>query len=224
MRSIIWALATFLGLALSAADCGAQQGGRDYYAPYVTPDDQQLLVNVEKYHLAPTQEKRGKKAFAGAKGDVEFILRYYPNHPVALDLMSQLCTAYPVPPNCDADLWFQKAIAVNEQAAPTYVVYGIHLQRKGKTAEAVSQYRSALRLDPSSINAHYNIALALVDLKQFEEANAHAQLAYAAGVTYTGLRDKLTRTGHWKPLDADQSARALSPVTEAGKGAALPAN
>lgn len=95
-------------------------------------------------------------------------------------------------------------------------MYGIHLQRKGKTAEAVTQYRNALRLDPGSINAHYNIALALFDLQQFEESNAHAQAAYAAGVPYAGLRDKLTRAGQWKPLDDGQTAQ----IIRQGKGVA----
>lgn len=97
-------------------------------------------------------------------------------------------------------------------------MYGIHLQRKGKTADAVTQYRNALRLDPGSINAHYNIALALYDLKKFEESNAHAQAAYAAGVTYEGLRSKLTRTGHWKPMDADQITQALQQGNQGGDG------
>jgi tetratricopeptide (TPR) repeat protein len=214
MRSIGWSLATLLLTVFVAADSYAQKGGRDYYAPRVTTEDRQFLDNVEKPHLAPSQQKRGNKDFASAKGDLEFVLRYYPNHPLALDLISQLCTTYSTLPNCDADLWFEAALALNPQAAPTYVVYGIHLQRKGKTAEAVTQYRNALRLDPNSINAHYNIALALFDLKQFEESNAHAQAAYAGGVPYAGLRDKLTRAGQWKPLDDRQTA----PIIKQGNG------
>lgn len=105
MRSIVWALATLLLMAFVAADSHAQ--GLDYYAPRVTPADRNFLENVEKPHLAPAQAMRGTKEFPSAKGDLEFVLRYYPNHPVALDLISQLCTTYSTLPNCDAGLWFE---------------------------------------------------------------------------------------------------------------------
>lgn len=217
LRSLV---STFAGLVVLLAMTGesyGQDGGRDYYAPRDTVVDRQFLENVEKYHLVPALQARGKNPLANFKADFEFVLNYYPNHPQALDLYSQLCTAKAPPPQCGADSRFRGALAINPNAAPTYIIYGIHLQRQGKPIEAVSQYRSALRFNPGSINAHYNIALALFELEKFQESNAHAQVAYAQGVPYPGLKDKLTRTGHWMPLDKNQIAQIFQ--NEGGGGA-----
>lgn len=226
LRSLV---VTFAGLLVSLAMTGdsyGQDGARDYYTPRITVVDKQFLENVEKYHLVPVLQGRGKNALVNSKGDLEFVLNYYPNHPQALDLYSQLCTAKAPPQQCGADSRFQAALAINSNAAPTYVVYGIHLQRQGKTSDAVDQYRIALRLNPGSVNAHYNIALALFDLQKFQESNAHAQAAYAAGVPYPGLKDKLARSGHWKPLDESQIAQIIQQDSGDGattkSGSALP--
>jgi tetratricopeptide (TPR) repeat protein len=219
MQSTFWTIITLLFMSLATGVGHAQTGGRDYYAPRLTNDDRSLFENVEKFHLPQAQAQRGKTTFPSVKGDLDFILRYYPNHPVALDLMSQLCVASPLLAGCDMEDYFAAAIAVNPRAAPTFVVYGIHLQRKGRIADAVLQYRKALQLNANSVNAHYNMALALFDLKQFEESNAHAQVAYALGAPYPGLRDKLTRAAQWKVLDEAQMAHIIQQGSRDGASA-----
>ena len=174
----------------------AQAGDRDYYAPRTNNEQITLLKNVESYHLGPGQAKMAKRAYPSALQEFEFILRYFPNHPQALSLLSELCRQWPERP-CDADEWFEKAINRNPNVSHTYLVYGIHLHRKKQLKEAVDAYRRAIEITPNSMNTHYNLGLAYADLQQYDLANQHAQRAYQLGAYTPGLRNKLEAVGKW---------------------------
>jgi tetratricopeptide (TPR) repeat protein len=152
--------------------------------------------------------KRYDRAFS----DLEFILRYFPNHPQALAMMADICDVQWKDPRCDTNGWFQKAIERNPGAAQTWLVYGIHLQYINQPSAAIDSYKKSIELNPSSANAHYNLGLAYFDNRQFELANRQAQLAALLGMSLPGLRDKLTRTGKWKMLDQDELRREIAAV------------
>jgi tetratricopeptide (TPR) repeat protein len=184
----------------------------DYYNPGTGSDEATALFkNVHSYHLQPGIDALNKGNWKAAHDNFEFILNYYPNSPQALNGMSELCVIKWKSPLCDADTWFDRAIARNDSVATTWVLYGIHLQRKKLPREAVQQFERAITLDPGSINAHYNLGLAYFDLKDYDKANQEAQKSYALGAPLPGLRDKLVRVGAWKPsksTPAEPSARA----------------
>ena len=131
--------------------------------------------------------------------------------------MSELCTTKWKSPACDADAWFEKAAARNPSASMTWVIYGLHLQRKGQLREATEKFEHALELRPNDINAHYNLGLLYFDLKDYEKANRHAQMSYALGAPLPGLRDKLMRAKAWSPLppSSPESPSNASPKAEA---------
>ena len=79
---------------------------------------------------------------------------------------------------------FENAIAVNPDVAATYVLQGIYLYRAKRLPAAVTSLEKAVKLDPDSLNAHYNLGLVYFETKQFELANAHAQRAYQLGARY----------------------------------------
>jgi tetratricopeptide (TPR) repeat protein len=185
-----------LSLPLSSLTALAQ--GYDYYAPRKENADITRLKNVEDYHLGPGQARVAKREYVYAQQEFEFILRYYPNHPVALNLLSDLCEKARVP-SCNADPWFEKAIKLNPEAAPTFLMHGLHLHRKRQLEEAVKAYRRAIELAPDSVNAHYNLGLAYVELKQYDLANQHAQKSYQLGAYPPGLRSQLQKAGKWNP-------------------------
>ena len=218
----LWGMAVACVLLGSWTAASAQQGNRDYYQPRVTKDDKQLLWNVENYHIGPGVTKMQAGNFRSALGDIEFVLRYYPNHPRGLALISELCDVKWKNSRCDSDRWFRAAIEINPLAPRTFVVYGVHLQRTNRQEDAVRSYERAIRLDPASRDAHYNLAMILFDRKEYDSANRHAQLAYALGMPYPALRDRLTRSGHWRPLDDDELKRELAP--RSGAVAASPPN
>lgn len=200
----------FLGLLFVATSGEAQQGA-DYYAARLTAHNTELLRKVENAHIPPATRKLQAGSYWYAIGDVEFILRYFPNHPYALALLSELCDVRWKVPRCDSEEWFRKAIAINPSAPQTFLANGVHLQRRSRLPEAIQSYKRAIALDPRLGNAHYNLALAYFDQRQYDLANRHAQLAYATGMSLPGLRDKLTQAGHWKPMPPEQIELELAP-------------
>ena len=183
------------GLLLVGSVYG-QPTSNDYYKSRATT----LLAAVERYTLGPGEEKMRARHYEAAFGDFKFILNYFPNHPQALLLMAQLCETWKSP-TCVARDYFDAALALNPSEPTTYVAYGIYLLRAHQAGAAIQQLNRAIALAPDSINAHYNIALAYLDIHEYELANEHAQTAYDLGATLPGLRDRLKRDGHWSPTD-----------------------
>jgi tetratricopeptide (TPR) repeat protein len=203
----------WLGLALTAAvmltgmahaqDPPVEEGprqNRDYYDPNELRRDPGIYRGVERAHITGGGYREFKaKRYQQAYGHVEFALRYYPNNPKALLLLSDVCVKWKSP-TCDADGWFERAIELNPNIAQTYSIRALHLQRTGRQKEALESYKTALQLDPNSLNAHYNLGLLYFDMGQYALSNEHAQRSYALGAPYPGLRDKLQRAGKWKEL------------------------
>ena len=215
-------LIVFLNASLASAQ-GTVTGtaSLDYYAAGTTPQTAELLKNVEQFHIGPGRDRMKRKSYQGALEDFEFILNYFPNHPTALSLVSDLCDVRWKSPRCDSSLLFEKALRINPYASQTHVLYGLHLQRRDAGDRAIDAYKRAIELNPASMNAHYNLGFAYLDGKRFDLANFHAQAAYMLGYPLPGLRDKLTRAGRWKPLPADEIQKAISPVDACREGQIL---
>ncbi len=94
--------------------------------------------------------------------------------------MAELCETWKSP-KCDVDEVFNRAIARNPKIPATFVIIGIHQERTKASSAAIESFKRALAIDPNSVNANYNIALAYLDSGQYELANEHAQKAYALG-------------------------------------------
>lgn len=189
-----------LALQVISSVAVAQPSNNDFYASRSGTDSKELLHNVIQFHLGPGRDEAIKGRFDAALEHFEFILRYYPNHPQALFALSELCQKWKSSV-CDnaADRWFQRAIERNPEAAPSHVVQAMHLHRKNKLDDAVKSYKRAIELAPNSVNAHYNLGLAYTDLKQYDQANLHAQKSYSLGVTLPALRTRLEKVGKWNP-------------------------
>lgn len=200
----------------------AQKGNRDYYSATETSEGAELLKNVEQFHIGPGLERMQGRNYSGARDDFEFILKFFPNHPRGLALISELCDVRWKNPQCDSSQWFERAIARNPDVGQTYVIEGVHLQRLNRLADAITSYKRALALDPTSRNAHYDIGLAYFDQKKFDLANRHAQIAYMLGMPFPGLRDKLTKAGKWVPLDRADLQREIGGAAQTGDSAPAP--
>ncbi len=206
-------------VACAPAVC-AQKTDNDYY----TNTDAALLRSVETYHVIRAEGEIRSKYYAPARADLDFTLRYFPNHPRGLLLMVQLCSEYKQQ-GCNLDLIFEKAIAVNPGAVGTYIAQGVYLHRVKRYSDAIKSYQRALEIDHDSMSAHYNIALAYLELKEYGRANEHAQRAYALGAPVPGLRERLRHLGQWRPAEAPPSSpRAASPPgSDMSPAAAVPA-
>jgi tetratricopeptide (TPR) repeat protein len=205
----------FAGMA-HAQDPSLEEGpriNRDYYDPNEFLRDPHIFKAVERAHITGGGARELKaKRYGPAYGHVEFALRYYPNHPKGLLLLSDVCVKWKSP-QCDADGWFARAIDVNPNIAQTHTLHGLHLHRTGRHKEALEAYKKAIQLDPNSVYAHYNLGLLYFDMGQFPLSNEEAQRSYALGAQYPGLRDKLQKAGKWKELaETTASDQAGSPA------------
>lgn len=171
----------------------------NYYVP--APD--KLLENVEKYHLQQGISKVKKGQFEYAWSEFAFMLHYFPNHPHALRLISDLAiqmedTARPIK-------YFERAIKLYPNEAPTYALYGVFLHKNGKLEDAISYYKKAIQIDKKPAEFHYNLGLAYLEMNDLENAFLAAQTAYRLGYPLPALKEKLMAKGAWKS-DADKTA------------------
>jgi tetratricopeptide (TPR) repeat protein len=157
---------------------------------------------VESTHF--TEGIRTLRSTRGASfiDNIDYTLRAFPNHHKALRTLIALDAdkkkwrgrqrqEFP-PPEC----YFQRAIRFKPQDSTVRALFGIYLHKKGHLREAVDQYQGALARRPNHPEIHYNLGLALVDLKRYEEALGHAEEAYSRGYPLPGLNDKLRRAGY----------------------------
>jgi tetratricopeptide (TPR) repeat protein len=197
-------------LVCNTTSAQSDRGNRDYYNPGTTTDEKATWQSAHHFHLGPALEAMKHNDWKPAYDNFRFILYLFPNSPQALNGMSELCVTKWKSPNCDADSWFEKAIAVNPGIATTWTLYGIHLQREKHAAEAIEKFEHALKLRPDDINAHYNMGLAYFELKEYGKANEQAQISYSLGAPLPGLRDLLKREGRWDPHNQPQSTSGAS--------------
>ena len=72
------------------------------------------------------------------------------------------------------------------------------LEREGLTDEAAEMYRKALKLDPESASAHYNLGSSLARSGKYAEAESHLRKALQkspGAPAYTGLGIVLWQLG-----------------------------
>ncbi|MCC6609933.1 MAG: tetratricopeptide repeat protein [Burkholderiales bacterium] len=191
------AAAVVLGLASLSGNAAAQDPGRDYYMASSYSDGMQMLRNLNQNHYRPASEKLSRGHYSGVEGDLDFMLKYFPNHPQALAGMAQLAIGLKRP--YMAERYFKNAIERYPDHDETYMIYGVFLHRLGRLQPAIAQYEKALEINPDSALGHYNLGLAYVDIKRYREANVHAQKAYQLGVTLPGLRRQLEAAKAWDP-------------------------
>lgn len=173
----------------------------------------ELLKNVEKYHLPQGIEKMNQKRYGPAWADFDFMLRYFPNHPKALLLISDLALRMKRPE--EAEKLLTRAITMFPNQAPSHIIYGIFLQKTGRLDDAISQYERALAINPNDSESHYNLGLALLKKGQHQAALEHAQKAYELGYPLPGLRNKLIAAGIWPSTGQrrkDQAGTRPSPA------------
>jgi tetratricopeptide (TPR) repeat protein len=174
-------------------------------------------LTVTDVHLTSGQQALRTRWYDKAYSEAQWVLNQFPNHPQGLILLVQTCEKWQSPRCTGIDEAFKRAIAINPNAPGTYTTMGIYLHRKHQYAEAIKSFQQALKLDPNSFNAQYNIGLAYFETKQYDLANQYAQRAYALGAPFPALRSKLQQVGHWKPIPTpDQQPAEASPQPPAG--------
>jgi tetratricopeptide (TPR) repeat protein len=111
-----------------------------------------------------------------------------------------------------AEAHYRDSLAIKPQPA-IYNDLGFVLERQGLSEEATEAYREAVRLDPKSATAHYNLGSSLARAGRFAEAERHLRSALKISPntqTYTGLGIVL-----WQQGRADEAIASLQAAIEA---------
>lgn len=175
------------------------------YGPYdyTNSDDRQYkLPIVEIAHFTPNIENLIKGNSGTLGGELAYTLRAFPNHHRALTAMSKLAirdkTPHPRGSQYSALCFFDRAIRFKPNDPTVRAIYSNHLVKLGKTDEALEQLNIAVNLQPENPAINYNLGLAYMQKKDYEQARTHAKKAYELGFPLPGLKNKLKEAGKWE--------------------------
>lgn len=137
----------------------SQETNKDYFS-VTQPSDKTLLRDVEKYHLGPDKFWKWytAKKFHYAVQELAFVLRYFPNHPKALQLMGAIGIQTEDPSL--AIPYFENALRFYPQYAITYAQYGRYLVDTGNIHAGIRHLKKATEMDPGLARAFAELAKA----------------------------------------------------------------
>jgi len=201
---ILITLAMLLSSSLALADnfCGDLKnafGPFDYRKGHT--EFAANLHLVESAHFTSDVEKgiKGSSSYLG--GDLDYTLRAFPNHHRALVTMAQVGlrdktlqvnqAKYPV------ECYFNRAIRFAPDDGIVHGAYANYLFALGKTDQALDEFKQAVALEPENATINYNLGLALLKVKDYDNALIYAKKAYALGFPLPGLKNKLVEAGKW---------------------------
>jgi Tfp pilus assembly protein PilF len=113
----------------------------------------QRLYNVERNHLNKGLIQNITSGnYKYALADINFALRYFPNHPTGLHLLTTVAAltknrALPTP-------YFEKAIALYPSHAITHAQYGWFLVTMGDLENGLQKLKHAVEMDPKLTAGH----------------------------------------------------------------------
>lgn len=196
--------------------CGSLALGED--GPYDYRIGHYRMKQVEGNHLSPDVVNLVKGQTSTIGGDLDFVLRYFPNHHVALLSMLRLGEkekrSKPIGAKYSIECYFKRALIFRGDDGVVRTIYASYLYKAGNKTEALNQLNQAIQLGEDSPNANYNIGLIYFDLKDYDKALSFAHRAYGSGFPLPGLRDKLKKAGKWQEPVARSdggSRRVVSP-------------
>ena len=190
------------------ADLPSGFGPYDYTDPIAWKN----LNVVEKYHFDDGVRSFRRGLNGSVWGDINYTLRAFPNHHLALEAMVRLLRQKDsymtyqkrkilysrMPKEVNAEAYFKKAIKFSPGDSKTVFLYGIHLHKTKKYKEALKQYKVAESLGLVSADLSYNFGLLYLKLGSPEKAFKYAKKAYAQGHPLPALREKLIKMNVWE--------------------------
>ncbi|ARU56179.1 MAG: tetratricopeptide repeat protein [Pseudomonadales bacterium] len=172
----------------------AGYGPFDYTDPAHNTVD---LTRVEKHHFTSDVRLliRGSTNELPHR-DLDYTLRKFPNHHLALDSMARLQRDDGGKLKADiytTDCYFKRATRFSPSDDIVWLIWGIHLHKSGQFSEAEEKYKTAIRVNPENSQSYYNLGLLYVDMGQKEKAQAAADDAYRLRYPQQGLKRRIAR-------------------------------
>lgn len=198
-------------------------GPNDYYDQ--KPITRKHLELVEKAHFRPAFQAllAGRTAYSSLSktgtvwDDLNYTLRWFPNHPQALLYMSKFIREYSqegnstIPRGVTAEKYFTAALQFRPNDGTARHIYSIHLHKSGNLEGAFEQYMKAVKLLPESAELTYNIGLLFFDMGKYDKAREYAHKAYARGFPLPGLKMRLMQAGAWTEDSSSKEEDTVPP-------------
>jgi tetratricopeptide (TPR) repeat protein len=154
-------------------------------------------IKLAHYDPAVKRMQRGEYSHS-VMADLDFLLRHWPNHLPGLEALTQYDLGggkvYGFAP---AYCYFKRAREFAPDDAGVLLHEGYYFWKKKNKVRAIETYETALAVDPSSVDAHYNLGLLYFESGEYDKAVVHARAAYDAGYPLPGLKRKLQQAGYW---------------------------
>lgn len=167
---------------------------------YLNPANQGELGLVERRHFTQKIRSLHPRGQTGSLiGDLEYTLRWFPNHHPALELLVRLALREKNPMPLGAvhiECRFQWAAKVNPRDGMVPWIHAHYRYQLGQHEQARRLLEQATALAPNNANVQYNVGLTYFGMKDYEAARAHAARAYQLGFPLPGLRNMLERAGY----------------------------
>jgi len=191
---------------LATTDARADSFAGESYGPFDYSNHehrQRYLGVVDGNHFNEDVENLVRGQTGTVFEDLMYTLRIFPNHHRALNAMARLYRrdgGFPIGADVllPLDDFFQRAILFSPRDSIPHMVYAIHFHRAKEYDNALMYYQNALKLDPNSVELHYNLGLFYADIEDYEKSLHHAKKAYEMGHPLAGLRNKLIRAEVWE--------------------------
>ena len=169
---------------------------------FTAAKDQVRITQVESHHFDADTESLIRGMTGPPGGDIDFLVRYSPNHHRGLVALVRLAirdkTTQPAGVKMPVECYLLRALEFKPDDAEVLKIYGTYLSRLGRASDALARFEEAEKLLPEDPVVAYNLGLLLTEKREFERARAYAKKAYAGGVQFPGLKDKLARAGQWR--------------------------
>lgn len=225
-----WAAATCIVLtSLASAGAGAQQPidpacGNPFansFGPYDYRFERgQNLKVVEDYHFNARVESLMAGQSGTVAGDLDYVLRAFPNHHRALVAMMKLGArtkgAKPAGAQFAVECYFKRALLFKPDDAVARMIYVQYLGSNGRKPEASGELDRVVKTSPDSALTQHNAGLLYFELGEFDKALVQAHRASALGFQGQGLRAQLQAAGKWVellPLGPDGTASSAGAAT-----------
>ena len=161
---------------LCCSPLSAQTQNNDYFA---SDRDEGLLQTIERYHFKKILENFQVGNYQIALSEIEYILRYYPNHPKTLVLAASIAKS--TENSAVAIKYFKRALNLYPQHSLTHAQFGQFLVNIGWLKAGIAKLKDALKLDPKLMQAYVWIAKAYYKNGEPELARQAAEHARVLG-------------------------------------------
>ena len=175
----------------------------DYRLKDVTAEGAKGAWDLDHFHTSIVRREMQKPVpySADVMSNLDFALRHSRNHHEALTLLIQYelrggnLLTYP-----SARCYLDWARRFTPDDSDVYLLGGNYFWKKGDRARAKAWYEKAIELNPESAEAHYNIGLFYVELKDYESARRHATDRVCDGVSVARVAKQAgpSRLSSWR--------------------------